>query len=176
MHMRRAGMPSAHRLRMRITTPPPGYVYPFEFVDRVEPANVARAPSAPADDTQRVLHLRILSGGLDWVVNRVFENFPIVIGRDASCDARVLDVGLGAQVSRFHACIDEIHGDLLVTDLGSTNGTFVRRRRLLPRVPKPLGPGACVHFYVGPLFVIGWHEPKRCSADSPRYANQGEPR
>ena len=53
---------------------------------------------------------------------------PFRIGRDADNDLSVTALGL----SRRHANLaaDEITGRLRLTDLGSTNGTFVNRRRV----------------------------------------------
>jgi predicted component of type VI protein secretion system len=106
--------------------------------------------------TGTTLHLRVLCSGIDWLLNRVFDRFPVVLGRDASCDGRVFEVGKGVQVSRFHARVDLTEGELFVTDLGSTNGTFVGGRRLLPRVPELLGRGPSIEFHLGSLRVIGW--------------------
>ena len=45
---------------------------------------------------------------------------PVTLGRD--CDGLIV---LDAQVSRTHAQLDFDNGRVLVTDLGSTNGTFL---------------------------------------------------
>ncbi|MGV8040656.1 MAG: FHA domain-containing protein [Thermoanaerobaculaceae bacterium] len=50
----------------------------------------------------------------------------VVIGREADCDLRLDDPG----VSRHHAAVEPTAGGARVTDLGSSNGTFVDGRRI----------------------------------------------
>ena len=52
----------------------------------------------------------------------------IIIGRSPDCDLVVPHTS----VSRKHCQIDEIEGSLYVTDLGSSNGTFINNKRLSP--------------------------------------------
>ncbi|KVH91820.1 Forkhead-associated (FHA) domain-containing protein [Cynara cardunculus var. scolymus] len=54
-------------------------------------------------------------------------------------------------VSGTHARLQKKGGDLLVTDLGSTNGTFIDEKRLTPGVPSVIPPGRYVTF--GPIFI-----------------------
>jgi hypothetical protein len=51
---------------------------------------------------------------------------PVVLGRDAACDIVLAD----ARVSRRHARIAPRGGFLILADLGSTNGTFLRGERI----------------------------------------------
>ncbi|XP_062018472.1 uncharacterized protein LOC133734869 isoform X2 [Rosa rugosa] len=51
-----------------------------------------------------------------------------------------------ATVSGLHARIRKKDGNLLVTDLDSTNGTFIDDQRLRPGVVATLSPGSCVTF------------------------------
>ena len=51
---------------------------------------------------------------------------PVVLGRDAACDVVLAD----ARVSRRHARISPRGGFLILADLGSTNGTFLRAERI----------------------------------------------
>lgn len=59
-----------------------------------------------------------------------FEDVPltgrVVIGRDADCDLQLDDPG----VSRHHAAVEPTPAGARVTDLGSSNGTYLNRRRL----------------------------------------------
>lgn len=54
-------------------------------------------------------------------------------------------------VSGTHARLQKKDGDLLVTDLGSTNGTFIDEKRLTPGVPSVIPSGRYVTF--GPIFI-----------------------
>jgi EAL domain-containing protein (putative c-di-GMP-specific phosphodiesterase class I) len=54
------------------------------------------------------------------------ERFPFRLGRDATADLVICS----AQVSKSHAAIVRQDNDILITDLGSTNGTFVNGRRI----------------------------------------------
>lgn len=64
-------------------------------------------------------------------------------------------------VSGLHARIQKKEGSLLVTDLDSTNGTFIDNRKLKPGVATAVSPGSCIifgicphsqHIYVCPLW------------------------
>jgi len=71
------------------------------------------------------------------------ESLPFQIGRDNSCELRLIS----KDVSRLHAHIDRLGDDgLQLTDLGSTNGSFVNRERLQGHVPVPLHAGDILHF------------------------------
>ncbi|XP_014627730.1 FHA domain-containing protein isoform X1 [Glycine max] len=49
-------------------------------------------------------------------------------------------------VSGVHARIQKKQGNLLVTDLDSTNGTFINDKRLRPGVVATISPGSCITF------------------------------
>jgi pSer/pThr/pTyr-binding forkhead associated (FHA) protein len=61
--------------------------------------------------------------GPDGSTQRTFEIATplIILGRGTDCDLRLVDPG----VSRHHAEIRVEDGDVVLVDLGSTNGTFV---------------------------------------------------
>ena len=91
------------------------------------------------------------SGGV-WRLVGERESFEIsgrhVIGRDADCDFTVASDSL----SRRHARLELRKGRLLVTDLGSSNGTFVNGQGVVERV---LGVGDEVRFDVESFRVQG---------------------
>jgi len=103
---------------------------------------------------------------MDHVVLRVLNGpgqgrtFPLnalrlVVGRNAppanvvEIDLSACELGTPAMVSRRHAELQRVNGELLIRDLGSTNGTWVNGERLMahsgdtcqPSVPKMLKAG-----------------------------------
>ncbi|MGQ9660373.1 MAG: FHA domain-containing protein [Thermochromatium sp.] len=66
--------------------------------------------------------------------------FPFQIGRHQECDL-TLDSN---KVSRHHAKFDLVAGQLLLRDLGSTNGCFVNHRRIVQE--QILFTGDVIHF------------------------------
>ena len=53
-------------------------------------------------------------------------------------------------VSGTHARLEKKDGRLLVTDLGSTNGTYINERRFNPGFPIPIDPSS--------LLIFGLHQ------------------
>jgi hypothetical protein len=93
------------------------------------------------------------------------------VGRDATLEL-VLDV---AAISGHHADLEIAHdGELFVTDLGSTNGTFVDGRRLAPNLRVQLAPDALLGFSQQASFRVRqpWRADAPGAAPSP---NMGEP-
>ncbi|MBN2469646.1 MAG: FHA domain-containing protein, partial [Anaerolineae bacterium] len=75
-------------------------------------------------------------------VRRVrLTDFPYTIGRARDCDLVLDQTG----VSRLHARLDYAHEQVTVTDLGSTNGTYVNRQRIEPHKPRRLKSGDMVN-------------------------------
>jgi len=71
------------------------------------------------------------------------DTWPFHIGREAQCELPVA----AKDISRRHARIDRCAtGELQVTDLGSTNGTFVNRERLDKNTCMRLNDGDILHF------------------------------
>jgi pSer/pThr/pTyr-binding forkhead associated (FHA) protein len=62
-----------------------------------------------------------LTGEADIAVDRSL----VLVGRHPHCDARLASI----RVSRRHCCLTEVDGEVLVRDLGSTNGVFINGRR-----------------------------------------------
>ncbi len=84
-----------------------------------------------------------LEGYLDDArVPRRFElkSLPTVLGRHGDCD---LQINV-ERISRQHARFELLDNRLLLTDLGSTNGTFVNRQPI--REPTVVEPGDVLHF------------------------------
>ncbi|CAN1171044.1 Zeaxanthin epoxidase, chloroplastic [Linum perenne] len=67
----------------------------------------------------------------------------VTVGRVAEKADLVIPV---ATVSGLHAKIQKKGGNLVVTDLDSTNGTFIGKSRLKPGLPYTLTPGNFVIF------------------------------
>jgi len=72
----------------------------------------------------------------------------VILGRGDKDTASEMNIDLtlfGAAeqgVSRQHACLELLNKTVMLTDLGSTNGTFVNRGpRLLPGIKQPLNNG-----------------------------------
>ncbi len=65
---------------------------------------------------------------------------PMLVGRDGPCGLTLCD----DSVSRRHAVLEPLEGGHRVTDLGSTNGTYVNERRVA--LSQSLQPGDRVRF------------------------------
>ena len=63
-----------------------------------------------------------LDGGPDISLDRT----PMLVGRHPRCDTRINSIG----VSRRHCCLAEADGEIVVNDLGSTNGIQINGRRV----------------------------------------------
>lgn len=77
------------------------------------------------------------------------------IGEEIAIPSPVVHIGSGSQndvvipddsVSKAHAQLEFVDGSWRITDLESTNGTFVEGVRLAPHVPTPLFYGHSVRF------------------------------
>ncbi len=62
----------------------------------------------------------------------------LIVGRSSICDVAVDD----SEMSRQHFCLEADHGNIYITDLGSTNGTMVNGIRIYER--RRLEPGTVV--------------------------------
>ena len=92
-----------------------------EPTDGTERTKVSRAavPNGPVDDT--VVHCLVLEAEGTTPSRHPLADVPLIVGRVVPA-AIVLE---GSAVSRRHCMIDRAGDQVRVTDLGSTNGTYV---------------------------------------------------
>jgi len=88
--------------------------------------------------------LEMVEGPLAGRIIRLYD-YPLVLGRRDSCDLVVQD----ESVSRRHAMLEPRQGKWQLTDLDSTNGTFVNGERIRNRIMEPgdivkFGAAVCV--------------------------------
>jgi len=95
-------------------------------------------PDDPLDDTTRTspapgaqavtgesAYLVVMAGSILGAMFKV-DKGKLVIGRGDKADVRLIDDG----ISRDHACIVNENGQMMLEDLGSTNGTFCNGNRV----------------------------------------------
>jgi len=76
----------------------------------------------------------------------------VIIGREDPISEVFPDVdltslgGMEKGVSRKHAVIHRSGTDFTVEDMGSTNGTYINRKRIQPHAPQTIKPGDEVKF------------------------------
>ncbi len=75
----------------------------------------------------------------EFTMGRISDNQPIMPDVDFS-DFRAYENG----VSRLHAVVRRNNGNVIVMDLGSSNGTYVNGTRLMPNMEQPLRHGDVV--------------------------------
>jgi phage tail-like protein len=85
-------------------------------------------------------------------------------------------------ISRHHLELTATESGIVVTDLGSANGTFVDGARILPYQPVRVEPGRAVR--IGPFFlamrrspgdVLGWVEPPAANGEARRTQKHLDP-
>lgn len=82
-----------------------------------------------------------VAGGRGLLI--AIDTLPFRVGRESTCELPVA----AKDMSRLHARLERDGTDgLKVTDLGSTNGTFVNRGRLTPHGSAALKDGDILHF------------------------------
>lgn len=118
---------------------------PTETLDRVEPVRPGseRLLATPSSrwteeyDRYDLLELRRVRGAGNA---RVFPLHPnTTAGRDQDCFVQV-EAGDATAVSKRHALFAQDHQRWTLTDLGSTNGTFINRKTLQANEPQLLRP------------------------------------
>ncbi|MEN3001333.1 MAG: FHA domain-containing protein [Armatimonadota bacterium] len=96
---------------------------------------------------------------------------PLKIGRRPGNEIVIPD----PYVSGTHATIEIVGNEVRVTDLGSTNGTFIGETRLTPNLPTPVEPGAVLTLGKS-QFVVEWATEPAAESDTPSLADDsGEP-
>lgn len=81
------------------------------------------------------------------------EHFPFTIGRARECDL-VID---STQISRQHARLEIDHEQVVLIDLGSTNGSYVNGERLTPNVIRRLSAGDKIN--LGQVCTVEFDDP-----------------
>ncbi|MBO4416349.1 MAG: FHA domain-containing protein, partial [Lachnospiraceae bacterium] len=77
-------------------------------------------------------------------------HFPFFVGKDAQHCDYVMTTQVG--ISRYHMKIDREGDDFTISDLNSTNGTFINGERLAPHLPHrirrgdELRIGKCIYY------------------------------
>lgn len=120
------------------------YAADSEENDRRELFDDATSPLPMIEDESPEMYLEDGTGRVYEV-----ESLPFVIGTNAVCDARLSD----RTVSRRHMKLFRIGDRTAVTDLGSTNGTWLNGHRLGPGESRLLGDGDVLGLGSGHLTV-----------------------
>jgi pSer/pThr/pTyr-binding forkhead associated (FHA) protein/outer membrane biosynthesis protein TonB len=82
---------------------------------------------APSKNEQTAIRLEILGPTKQVLLFGEYLKDKLVIGRILSADLRIDD----PRVSRIHALIEAKNGQIVVTDLASTHGTFVNDQKII---------------------------------------------
>lgn len=120
-----AESPAAHELRSESRLNETDPIAMSQVRDALAELSRGRAPQP------HVLLVIYHQHGTETV--RLTEGVGIVIGRDPTADVTIMERSL----SRRHARFTFERGDVLVEDLGSTNGTFLRGQRIERGILKP---------------------------------------
>ena len=94
-----------------------------------------RAPAAPAAAPRGALRLKVVDPPSDR--GRIYDlGDELTVGRASGCQISLPD---DTFVSQLHARIFRRDGQIFVEDLGSTNGTFLNRKKV--SAPQPMRRG-----------------------------------
>ena len=106
----------------------------------------AAAPAPVADDDEDKDGYDSDGPGLlfPWGWQPVGPDRPLEIGRETAVP--LPEVASHGNISRLHARIERTGRGLSLTDLGSTNGTFLNGRRLAPHVATEAQAGDLIRF------------------------------
>ncbi len=116
---------------------------------KITPEEADKVPTSPFDSeipnpNNVWISLHMLDSGqilpvserTEFTMGRISDNQPIMPDIDFS-PFKAYDSG----VSRLHAVIRRNSGNVIVMDLGSSNGTYVNGTRLMPNMEQPLRHG-----------------------------------
>ncbi len=78
----------------------------------------------------------------------VLDSFPIIIGRSEEADMQLTD----PWASRVHCGLDCVHGEFVLRDLESHNGTWVNREQVAEKV---LSVGDAIDIGTTRIIVVG---------------------
>ncbi|MCU0663011.1 MAG: diguanylate cyclase [Myxococcota bacterium] len=107
---------------------PPVVEMDSETTGQIDVSEVAKRALSPNKESKRACFVVLAGSNVGSVIT--LDDDVIVIGRDSTCNLQILDEG----VSRFHArVLTDEHGEVIVQDMGSTNGTFVSGERISKR-------------------------------------------
>ncbi|XP_068660835.1 uncharacterized protein [Aristolochia californica] len=122
----------------------------LKLLSNLRPLKAASSETASADSAERWLLEPIGDGdsrhiGYNVSMPGAFEivSKAVIVGRVPEKADLVLPV---ATVSGLHAQLESKNGVLLVTDLDSTNGTYVDEKKLRPGAVTAVSPGSIIIF------------------------------
>jgi diguanylate cyclase (GGDEF)-like protein len=120
------------------------------------PFTPAIQAAAPSTSSQYPIYLVVLDGGIPGSMLRL-SNSGNRLGRSAENTIQLPD----SSVSRYHAFLGlDDEGQIRLTDLGSTNGTFLNGRRLPEQSPVRVQDGDRIQFGAG--VIVKFIRPDPC--------------
>lgn len=108
--------------------------------------------AAELQDTAVVAGGRLVLATGDGATVEIPEKDDVVIGREDPISEVFPDIdltvygGMESGVSRKHAVMHRSGEGYTVEDMGSTNGTYINRKRIQPNAPQAVVPGDEVRF------------------------------
>ena len=104
-------------------------------------------------ETAKESHIeRLMLASVDGSTLEIPAKEEVVIGREDPISEVFPDLdltgfgGMEKGVSRKHAVIHRLGADCTVEDMGSTNGTYVNRKKVQPNMPQAIKPGDELRF------------------------------
>jgi pSer/pThr/pTyr-binding forkhead associated (FHA) protein len=120
---------------------------PSDFLSSLENSGQSPSQTSPTSTVDAVVSLYLvdsgqilhLAGRNEFTLGRVAEGQPILPDVDLS-PYEAYTQG----VSRLHSCLKIINQRVVITDLGSSNGTRVNGQKIMPHIDYPLNHGDVV--------------------------------